>query len=339
MARVQSTIVVVPRERFSTAPESLESVIATAGCPHAVIYVDAGSPPPIARRLADAARKHDFTLLRCEHYLTPNQARNLALAMVTTKYAALVDNDVMGAPGWLAALENCAEATGAAIVAPVTCIGSPLHSTIHHAGGLARFVERAGQRVFEEKHLLMGERLAERRHELARMPTEMSEFHCVLARTEVFPQLGKLDEKLMASHEHVDFCLTVAGAGRSIYFEPTATVTYVPVPLTPREVPFFMLRWSDEWSRRSVEHFLAKWQAEDARDQKYLDRFIWHHRGYGMPNFRRRAMALCGYRIGKIVIDTVEYALAALARRRAHESDGKIPFTVVHAPQMPGNSG
>src|SRR5690242_233077 len=96
MSAAQSTIVIVPRERFSGALDSLESVIATAGVPHRLIYVDAGSPPSIARRLAEAARRHDFTLIRSDRYLTPNQARNLALPMVASKYVAFVDNDLMG---------------------------------------------------------------------------------------------------------------------------------------------------------------------------------------------------------------------------------------------------
>src|SRR5690349_7956376 len=111
MTSPRSTIVVVPRERFAFAADSLESVIATAGTPHRLIYVDAGSPPAVAWKLADAARRHDFTLVRTDCYLTPNQARNVALPMLTTKYVAFVDNDVVGTPGWLAALEDCAEET------------------------------------------------------------------------------------------------------------------------------------------------------------------------------------------------------------------------------------
>ena len=145
-----STIVVVPRERFGSTFESLDSLFANTAQPYALIYVDAGSPPDIARRLAELARQHRFTLLRCESYLTPNQARNLALPHVATKYTVFADNDVFFAPDWLAALERCAEDTGADIVSPVTCIGKPLHSLIHHAGGSATILERDGRRLFRE---------------------------------------------------------------------------------------------------------------------------------------------------------------------------------------------
>jgi GT2 family glycosyltransferase len=331
MTEVQTTIVVVPRERFAGAVESLESVLATAGNRCKLVYVDAGSPPAVARQLADAARRLDFTLLRTDRYLTPNQARNLALPMVATKYATFLDNDVFGAPGWLAALERCAEETGADIVAPLTCIGKPVHSRIHHAGGTSRFVERDGRRLFEEGHHLNGESLADNRHRLARERTDMAEFHCVLVRTDVFRRLGKLDEKLMSSHEHIDLCLTVVAGGGKIYFEPEAVVTYVPDRLVANELPYFMLRWSDEWSRRSLEHFFTKWNANDIHDDSHSDRFVWHHRGYGLPGLRKRALALGGWRLGNLMIGAVEKTLAGVARRRFPEIGQNIPFNVVHA--------
>lgn len=330
MTAFLSTIVVVPRERFLLAPESLESVIAAAGTPHKLIYVDAGSPPRIARQLAEAAKRHNFTLLRTSRYLTPNQARNLALPLLDTEYVAFVDNDVFGAAGWLAALERCAEETGADIVAPLTCIGRPLHSRIHHAGGESRFLLRDGLRLFVERHNLNGTPLAAVRGELKREPTEMAEFHCVLTRRSVFARHGKLDEELMASHEHIDLCLTVMEGGGRIFFEPESVITYVPAPLALHELPFFMLRWSEEWSQRSIDRFMAKWKAADANPAAHNVRFVWEHRGFGMPNFRKHVMGLAGWRGGKWIVDGVERVLAGLARRRFPEIGTNIQLTQVH---------
>ena len=49
------SVVIVPRERFSCAVESMRSVI--AHCPSAseIVYVDAGSPADIAAQLAELA--------------------------------------------------------------------------------------------------------------------------------------------------------------------------------------------------------------------------------------------------------------------------------------------
>src|SRR5688572_4120076 len=94
-----TTIIVVPRERFGSTFESLDSMFANTTQPYSLIYVDAGSPPDVARRLAALARERGFTLVRSDSYLSPNQARNLALPRVATKYIALADNDVFFAPG------------------------------------------------------------------------------------------------------------------------------------------------------------------------------------------------------------------------------------------------
>jgi GT2 family glycosyltransferase len=325
-----STVVAVPRERFESAVESLESLFANTAQPFALVYVDAGSPRAVAERIAVLARQKDFTLIRCDRYLTPNQARNLALPHVKTRYAAFVDNDVFFAPGWLAALERCAEDTAADIVAPVICIGRPAHSKIHHAGGMSRIIEEGGRRVFKEKHNLAEIPLAGVREALVRAPTEMCEFHCVLVRTSVFERLGRLDENLMSSHEHIDLCLKVREGGGSIFFEPESVVTYIPKKLRPYEIPYFMLRWSTRWTRHSLDHFFGKWNAVEFDDGHHEIQFVRRHRGHALPKLRQQALAAGGWRLGNLAIDIVEGALAAIARRRFVGIGRPIPASVVH---------
>src|SRR5271166_3823226 len=105
------TIVVVARERFSFARESLASVIQNSDLPFRLIYVDAGSPGHVKDFLEQQAREKKFDLVRLEHYLSPNEARNVGFAKVETKYAVFLDNDVIVAPGWLRGLVRCAEET------------------------------------------------------------------------------------------------------------------------------------------------------------------------------------------------------------------------------------
>src|SRR5438876_9096997 len=76
----RTTIAIVPRERFSATRPSLENVLAATPEPRRLVYIDGGSPAPVARYLEDAARRHDILLLRSDCFLTPNQARNIALA-------------------------------------------------------------------------------------------------------------------------------------------------------------------------------------------------------------------------------------------------------------------
>jgi GT2 family glycosyltransferase len=331
MPAPSSTIIVVPRERFGSTFESLESLFANTVQPYSLIYVDAGSPPDISQRLAELARQRDFTLIRCDSYLTPNQARNLALPRVATRYTVFADNDVFFAPGWLAALERCAEETGADIVSPVTCIGKPLHSLIHHAGGSVTIVERDGRRLFREVQDLEMMRLEQIRDGLVRGPTGTCEFHSVLVRSDVFARHGKLDENLMTSYDHTDLSMKVSEAGGKIFFEPAAVVTYVPRTLEWRELPFFMLRWNRHAARHTVISFLAKRNAEEMRPGCNEIEFMHAHRGHGIPKLHKWLLACAGWRIGSFLIDRIELGLAAIAQRRFAGLGREITARVVHA--------
>jgi GT2 family glycosyltransferase len=331
MSAPLTTVIVAPRERFGSALESLDSLIENTAPPYALVYVDAGSPRAVRQGLLARARRWNFTLLRTGRYLSPNQARNAGLAQVRTKFVAFVDNDVVFAPGWLEALERCAEEAGADIVVPVTCIGRPEHTMIHHAGGAAGFLDQGGRRVFHEAHHHGGRALRDAQATLERGPTEMAEFHTVLVRAEVFERLGPLDERLMSNREHIDLCMAVRASGGKIVFEPGSVVTYVPRKLRAQEVPFFMLRWSDRWTRKSNARFLAKWRGEDAVRQSHTEDFVWRHRGHGLPAFRRHAIRWAGWRLGVGVIDWAESVLAAVGGLRHAGLGGAPSLRIDHA--------
>jgi len=260
------TIVVVPRERFSCTRRSLESVLAQTQYPYDLIYVDGNSPRPVRRYLAQKAEEQGFQLLRTEQYLYPNQARNLGLAAATTPYIVFLDNDVIVSPGWLESLIRCAEETDAAVVGPLTCQYEPIHENIHFAGGEAHvWVDKTGRRRLREKMYDQGKAVATVQERLQRTETELAEFHCVLVRRSIFEQLNQLDEQMLNTKEHLDFCMTVRELGQTVYFEPESLVTYVPgPPLKPSDLHFYMLRWSDAWTISSLKHFQQKWDlAED----------------------------------------------------------------------------
>jgi GT2 family glycosyltransferase len=272
MSETRATIIVTQRERFGMTEESLESLYAHT--PNAdVIYVDGNSPPRVADYLRREAERRGFTLIREERFLTPNQARNIGVRAAKTEYVVFVDNDVIYTEGWLDALVRAADETGAGVVAPLTCQGLPFHTEIHHAGGdyaengdMDLFVAQVpeGGRRFDEVMHGHGDKLEAWAGRLHRQETGMCEFHCALARRDVFDRIGPLDEKLLSTKEHIDFSMTVRQAGGRVVFEPASVVTYVfpcrARPLNTEDWPFFALRWSDEYGRRSLEHFIAKWQ-------------------------------------------------------------------------------
>jgi GT2 family glycosyltransferase len=294
----QVTIIVVPRERFSYTRKSLESIYAHTTFPFELVYVDGGSPAHIESYLKQQAQEKNFNLIRSDRYLSPNQARNLGIAIANSKYIVFVDNDVVVTPGWLTHLVQCAEETSAAVVAPLVCIGQPEVGIVHLAGGEAHIElqekEKNGKtkvrRRIHEKHYFVNRRLDEVRDQLQRIQCEFAEFHCVLVQKEIFTKTGLLDEELLSTREHIDFSMTVAQAGGKIYCEPASIVTYVPgPPFELTDMPYFMLRWSDVWEIASLKHFQEKWNVtEDKYFQKRYKRLGQRrHQAFLKPLIRR----------------------------------------------------
>ncbi|BAY30093.1 putative glycosyl transferase [Nostoc carneum NIES-2107] len=259
------TLVVVPRERFSCTQASLESIYENTTIPFKLVYVDGNSPNQVHQYLETQAQEKNFTLIRTDYYLSPNHARNIGLTYVDTKYLVFIDNDVIVSPGWLAALVNCAETTGATVVGPLMCEKQPIHQRVHFAGGESHIViDIKGRRHLREKMYKQGHQVAELLPQLQRTETELAEFHCTLVRTKIFEEIGYLDEEMLNTKEHLDFCMTVRQAGGTVYFEPESLVTYVPgPPLEWSDLHFYMLRWSDAWTLGSLQRLRSKWDLSE----------------------------------------------------------------------------
>jgi GT2 family glycosyltransferase len=259
------TLVVVPRERFSHARRSLESVYRHTRRPFSLVYVDGNSPPRVQRYLRQASLDRGFSLVRRDRFLSPNEARNLGLEHVdpASKYVVFLDNDVEVEPGWLDALVACAEETGAWAVAPVYFEGRPADRVIHMAGGTAGFTGGDGSRAFHEDHLHSLRRYPDVADRLERGETGFFEFHCVLLPLAVLRRLGPLDEGFLSNHEHLDLSLLIRQAGGAVYLAPGARVTYVHGLLDAHDLEYASLRWSDDWNRRSMRRFVEKWSIDE----------------------------------------------------------------------------
>ncbi|NJR38131.1 MAG: glycosyltransferase [Leptolyngbyaceae cyanobacterium CSU_1_4] len=292
MSTPDVTIIVVPRERFQFAQDSLESLYSQTSGSFDLIYVDNNSPAKLRNYLQIEAAHRGFHLLRSDRFLSPNQARNLGLKQVRSKYVVFVDNDVIFAPGWLQALINCTEETGATVVGSLVCQYQPVHTIVHCAGGeymppdaYAKFVRGEstvtrspnvnGKWQINEKTYYQNRKVEEVQQHLKRETTGFVEFHSMLVRTEIFEKIGELDEGFSCTKEYLDFCMLVAQAGGSIYLEPASVVTFLTHPPAPAlqwsDLPYFMVRWSDAWERESLLHFQQKWDL--AESEYFLKRF------------------------------------------------------------------
>ncbi|MBW4517715.1 MAG: glycosyltransferase [Timaviella obliquedivisa GSE-PSE-MK23-08B] len=292
MSTPEVTIIVVPRERFQFAQASLESLYSQTPQLFDLIYIDNNSPAKLRNYLQAEAAQKGFHLIRSDRFLSPNQARNLGLNQVRSQYVVFVDNDVIFAPGWLQALIDCTEETGATVVGSLVCQYQPVHTIVHCAGGeymppeaYAKFIkdeptvprspDTKGKWQINEKTYYQNRKVEEVQQHLKREPTGFVEFHSMLVRTEIFKKIGVLDEGFSCTKEYLDFCMLVAQAGGSIYLEPASVVTFLTHPPAPAlhwsDLPYFMVRWSDAWERESLLHFQQKW---DLVESKYfLKRF------------------------------------------------------------------
>jgi GT2 family glycosyltransferase len=256
----QVTLVVVLRERFSLTERSLSSIYKNTPFPFHLVYVAGKAPSRVQRYLQREASEKGFQLITTEHHISPNQARNLGLKAVKTKYVVFIDNDALVTPGWLEALVRCAEETGAWVVGPLCLIGEIGAGIVHLAGGNIHFKDEFGGKVLYDEQNLFNTPIRELKDRLVRRGFDYVEFHCMLARTEAFQSLGILDEQLLSVHEHIDFCLGVNQAGGSVYVEPKSVVTYIPSPPYDwTDLPYFMLRWSEQWNIATTNRFCEKW--------------------------------------------------------------------------------
>ena len=136
----------------------------------------------------------------------------------------------------------------------------------------------------------------------------------MLVRTNVFERLSSLDEKLLSTNEHIDFCLAVQEAGGSVYFEPHAAVTYVaPTRLAWSDYLFFMVRWSDAWNLTSVNHFFEKWNLEKtgAKYESSL-RHRRYHRYLFLGPLRRVLQRFFGGRLSRKIEEYIVFPLEKL---------------------------
>jgi GT2 family glycosyltransferase len=285
------TILVSPRQRWSLAVRSLEAVIdrMPPGCQ--VIYVNGGAPDEIAARLEDMVRGIGGVWVSKDCVLCGNEARNLGMPYADREFVVFVDNDVIPAPGWIEALVECADGTGASVVGPLIFHGTDESSQeIHIAGGEVVIADRV--MTVNERHFA-GDRLADVDDRLERSPSSQLEFHCLLLTRAFAESMVPFDEDLRTLGDHEDVVLSAERQGLGVWFEPSSKVAYVTkLRLDDSEIGFWQLRWSEDWNGRSLRRFCEKWDIEPgagwppiARRWAASERTRWYH-GRG-PVLRR----------------------------------------------------
>ncbi len=270
------TVIVTPRERYSIARRTFESVAANTPGDQRFVYVAGGAPPEFQRFLQDGCERSNYELILTSDFLAPNVARNLGLARAETKYVAFLDNDVVVEPDWLDALVRCAEEEDADIVGPLCLTGEPSELKLHSYGGKLMIESRDGQLRLRERHHFGQISLRESPKRLTRVPTDYSEFHCSLVRRSVFERMGPLDEKIIGGAEHVDLALHMREMGCRGFTEPTAVVSHLAIGYTIGDLGCYTQRWNTQWYVPSMAHLAEKWRFAPNADLvgDYLSDFL-----------------------------------------------------------------
>lgn len=254
-----TSVVVVPRERFTSLPVSLRSLFATIPRDVPVVVVEGATPAGTRAELESLARDRPFDLVSLPYMVKPNEARNIGIARTATEYVVIADNDIEYAPGWLQALEEHAAEHGSDAVAPLIFIGPPAATVIHHAGGMLTASRVDGGIRLSEAHRLMDIPLADVNGVFPPPHNQVCEFHCMLARRALLDEMGGLDERLI-TREQIDFAMRTFVLGAKTTFAEKAWVTYMARDdFDPVDLRYHLFRWSDRSVVESLDAFERTW--------------------------------------------------------------------------------
>lgn len=295
------TIVITAREVFSTTLASLQSILRNTPSSIKIIFIASGFPQKITNKIENISKNRNILMVYKDHFLTPNQARNLALDNVDTRYVVFIDNDVVVAENWLEPLVICAEEEQATLVSPLLFEHNPPLRYIHMAGGECQIlINDEGERVYHEKHCLQHHDNVKDPQYLKRHTTELIEFHTVLIDAVYLKKIGGLDEQLLSLSEHWDLCINVLKDSGKIFIEPESRVTYIPPKKTTSDdLSFFNLRWSEEWFEASEKRLINKHGLNPKLGSFVPARwFLINHRLHKYTKYRKNLSSLFGARVG-----------------------------------------
>jgi len=295
---MNSTIIVVPRERFSSIIQSLESLFATIGDDVPVIVVEGGSPGRVRADLKALQAKRPFEVISRPYMITPNEARNIGARRARSDFVVFCDNDLEYQPNWLDRLQANAIANAADMVSPLIFLGPSNPPRVHHAGGFLVYDRDKDEVVIDEVHRLGNawyDDVRDQLDELAPVANEVSEFHCMLMHRGFFERLGGLDERLI-SREHMDLALRAKALGATVTFEKDSHVTYMAKqPFRRQDILYHLFRWSDELALQSFTAFEETWGVR-LDVPMLMNEWIRPHRRRALPSLHPTLTLMLGSR-------------------------------------------
>lgn len=241
------TIGVVPRERFSVAPEALRTLLRNTPQPFQLIVVDPGIPEPWRQEVVDVVGQHDdATLLDVppgERPFLPNRARNLVIEHATGAWVCLLENDTLVGETWLPPLLAAAEAHGAGAAVPLILERFGPFEKVHFDDRLHHIVDTPTPTGVERRIEARTDSKERDREGSARI-VDFIETHCMLFRRDALEQVGGFDGGITAQEE-IDISFALHAQGITAVLEPASVVTFMPPPpIHPGERDYYRAKWN-----------------------------------------------------------------------------------------------
>lgn len=275
--KVSVSVVVVPRDRFSTTVSCVDHLLQHTKETIDLIIV-LGKPSKQHEQMLIQRFKDLATFVIADQFLNPAQSRNLGLKECKTKLAAILDNDIYVRDGWLKAMLDCYQEHVPAMVVPL--ILEP-DSRIHTAGNDFYVTEKKGIK-YAHKILRFHGVPYEGNSNIKRSETDYGELHCQLLEVKTALDLNAFDENIQEVGE-CDSGLTWMKAGRKMYFEPAAVVDYaIPGIITPEDIKFLCWRWDMRIILKGYKYFQQKWGIDITEHGLFRDFLLRYNNKLGL---------------------------------------------------------
>jgi len=281
------TIVVVPRDRFSSVEECVKSIVANTPESFKLVILDFGYSQASLDAVRLATGRHPLEIVTCSRTIPMDAFRTL-LPRITTKYTCWVDNDTFVTPGWMTTMLRGAEQEAMRVILPLTferegldVDDRRLEMRVHVSHAELRKVTVAGSDyVFDHKPFRRAAR-----EELPGGPwtIDFFELHTFFAETAV---LRQLDFPAMVVREHIDIGIQLHKLGIPIWCEPRAEVVFDNIHSRPtmEDLKFFFYRWSDAFIDRSHNLFEQRWGWRFYNEQ-FIKNWAFRRRVFAVARF------------------------------------------------------
>ena len=220
-----ATVVVVCRDRWSLAPETLHALVARTDPRHPIVVIDARAPRPVGAVFDRLAAIGRIGIARRPRVLGGNEARNVGAEGARTEWLAFVENDVVVSDGWLDVLLALGERTGAASVYPAFLEPADPDPVVHGLGCDLELGGPEGRRFLRERQHHLRRPWSEVAGDVHPVARVQAEPHVLAMRREFLDAMGGFDEALLGWFDHTDVGLHHLRLGAESWLAPTPRVS------------------------------------------------------------------------------------------------------------------